>query len=663
MDKYVIAPPQGSTNNSVGASDRKWKEGHFESLPNWQEYLAESTGYGIVSGCETTISGLTVTVGAGVAHLANGTRKEIAQTNITLDNADSTNPRIDLVYINADGEVAKVTGTAAASPSAPDVPTGGISVCNVTIAAEATVGVVDDVRKNVTLINTTSHYGMTGDTSTNKYNKFVDMLNKNSFIIIDEPVLIDGEQINASDKIIICVGRGKVYTQNGIIISGDNNKISVTLEFSNHKGLYVSGNNNLLENCIVYRTEKATYPATQYNNGCLAISGINNKIYGGEVYNGGFGIRISSGSSQSVECAYIHDTFTGILVGSSIDSILRNNTIININMGSSDGADGILVKDPSRRIKIIENRIDTIIEHGMYVQSSDSIVDNNIVSNCTSCGIKLASYEDTESGFYNENSIVSHNVCYGNGDTDVYLQNTCINTLVDGNILLSGNEISIHAVKVSNMEYTPNKKITVINNKCISKISIASEGNIVISNNISTGIEKSSSYENDFTRISDNVCSSSIYVAKSNKSVVTGNKCKAITFNSGTNTVTDNYIELEKDYIINYINDFSRNTIETSGFVIKQSLNYTNLKRFCDNIFYCSGSPSSAWVTNPTSGTLKGCIFSGNRFSGCGSVSALNIYGDYNLGVNNISDSTNSAPINIRGNNSVVANNITIPNE
>lgn len=102
--------------------------------------LAESTGYGIVSGCEPSISGLTVKVGAGVIHLAGGTRKEFVQTNITLDNADPTNPRIDLVYINADGEVAKVTGTAAASPSVPALPTGGISVAQVGVAAGASTG-------------------------------------------------------------------------------------------------------------------------------------------------------------------------------------------------------------------------------------------------------------------------------------------------------------------------------------------------------------------------------------------------------------------------------------------------------------------------------------------------------------------------------------------
>lgn len=116
------------------------------NIDSLEKYLAESTGYGIISGCEPTISGLTVTVGAGIVHLADGTRKEIAETNVTLDSADPTNPRIDLVYIDSTGTVAKVIGTAVASPSAPVLPTGGISVAQVSVAAGATTGTVTDTR-------------------------------------------------------------------------------------------------------------------------------------------------------------------------------------------------------------------------------------------------------------------------------------------------------------------------------------------------------------------------------------------------------------------------------------------------------------------------------------------------------------------------------------
>ena len=149
-----IVPRMGG-DGSVGVPEKHWgksyiDEGHFDSVKlnggDLGEYLAESTGYGIVSGCEPSISGLTVTVGAGTVHLADGTRKEMAQTSVTLDAADPTNPRIDLVYINADGEVAKITGTAAASPSAPTLPTGAIKVADVVVEQGASTGTIVDNR-------------------------------------------------------------------------------------------------------------------------------------------------------------------------------------------------------------------------------------------------------------------------------------------------------------------------------------------------------------------------------------------------------------------------------------------------------------------------------------------------------------------------------------
>jgi hypothetical protein len=169
--------PRATGEGSIGTAAKHWGAGHFDTLPNWQEYLAESTGYGIVSGCEPTISGLTVTVGAGIVHLAGGTRKEIASTTVTLDAADSTNPRIDLVYIDSTGTVAKITGTAAANPSAPTLPTGGISVCNVTIVAGATTGTVTDSRGmlsrfyNTGIVNVTD-FGAVGDGVTDDTSAF-----------------------------------------------------------------------------------------------------------------------------------------------------------------------------------------------------------------------------------------------------------------------------------------------------------------------------------------------------------------------------------------------------------------------------------------------------------------------------------------------------------
>lgn len=122
MEKYIIAPPSGSQTNALGAKDRPWEEVHANHYPGLNEYLAESTGYGIVSGCEPSINGLTVTVGAGIVHLPAGIRKEVEAQTITLDAVDSTKSRIDLVYLDSNGNVQKITGEPSSAGTTPDMP-------------------------------------------------------------------------------------------------------------------------------------------------------------------------------------------------------------------------------------------------------------------------------------------------------------------------------------------------------------------------------------------------------------------------------------------------------------------------------------------------------------------------------------------------------------
>lgn len=80
----LVIPAGAKAGDTIADGQVVWR---LDSLANMKKALVESTGYGIVSGCEPSISGLTVTVGAGVAHLTDGTRKEIAQTSVTLNNA------------------------------------------------------------------------------------------------------------------------------------------------------------------------------------------------------------------------------------------------------------------------------------------------------------------------------------------------------------------------------------------------------------------------------------------------------------------------------------------------------------------------------------------------------------------------------------------------
>lgn len=103
--------------------------------------LAESTGYGIVSGCEPSINGLTVTVSAGVIHTADGRRVEVPEQSITLDVADATKPRTDVVYLDKYGKIAKLTGEIGTS-TAPGLMEAVIKVGEIAIKAGAVAGAI-----------------------------------------------------------------------------------------------------------------------------------------------------------------------------------------------------------------------------------------------------------------------------------------------------------------------------------------------------------------------------------------------------------------------------------------------------------------------------------------------------------------------------------------
>ena len=140
MEKYIIAPPAGSQTNALGAKDRPWEEVHANRYPGLNEYLAESTGYGIVSGCEPSINGLTVTVSAGVIHTADGRRIEVPEQSITLDAADAKKPRTDVVYLDKYGKIAKLTGELGTPATAPEFMEAVIKVGEIAIKAGTMVG-------------------------------------------------------------------------------------------------------------------------------------------------------------------------------------------------------------------------------------------------------------------------------------------------------------------------------------------------------------------------------------------------------------------------------------------------------------------------------------------------------------------------------------------
>ena len=108
---------------------------------------------------ENDTPNMTVKVSAGVLNLGTKTTSVTAQTSGTIT-APSVNPRIDVVYIDADdGTIGVTTGTEAASPSAPAITGNKIPLAQITLATSTTTitnSLITDVRNSVTPVTQAS---------------------------------------------------------------------------------------------------------------------------------------------------------------------------------------------------------------------------------------------------------------------------------------------------------------------------------------------------------------------------------------------------------------------------------------------------------------------------------------------------------------------------
>lgn len=92
----------------------------------------------VLSGCAVTGgSDMTPEVAKG-AVLSNGTMYAIAAGTVTIDTADATNPRIDLVVVNSSGSLAVRKGTAAAAPKPPARTANDVVLASVYVPANDT---------------------------------------------------------------------------------------------------------------------------------------------------------------------------------------------------------------------------------------------------------------------------------------------------------------------------------------------------------------------------------------------------------------------------------------------------------------------------------------------------------------------------------------------
>jgi len=125
-----------------------WQLGQFPQKLDWQSIILKD---GVFDGLNVTPgTGLTVDVASGFAMIDGRPYRKTSSTNISLDPADATNPRKDLIYFKNDNTINKITGTPEAAlpntqtgvftikPRPPSLPSNSIPLAEVWVAANAT---------------------------------------------------------------------------------------------------------------------------------------------------------------------------------------------------------------------------------------------------------------------------------------------------------------------------------------------------------------------------------------------------------------------------------------------------------------------------------------------------------------------------------------------
>ncbi|AFS78515.1 putative neuraminidase [Gottschalkia acidurici 9a] len=128
-------------------------------LKELNDKIVNSIGYGVDYGLDVkpqAIPDMTVNISSGVVYMPDGTKVELSEDiSLTVNAADITNPRIDIVYIDANGNIEYLEGIPSPSPVAPAPPIGSLLLAEINVAANATAitsdSIVDKRKMNITI--------------------------------------------------------------------------------------------------------------------------------------------------------------------------------------------------------------------------------------------------------------------------------------------------------------------------------------------------------------------------------------------------------------------------------------------------------------------------------------------------------------------------------
>lgn len=126
--------PDNTAGTTISPAQSVWMETDITDL------VAGIGGRGVVSGAGVSAQGspdMTVAVASGSVYIGGAT-VSVSSGNVAISAANSINPRIDIVAVNNAGTKSAITGTAAASPGPPALPTTSVALAFVYVPANDT---------------------------------------------------------------------------------------------------------------------------------------------------------------------------------------------------------------------------------------------------------------------------------------------------------------------------------------------------------------------------------------------------------------------------------------------------------------------------------------------------------------------------------------------
>lgn len=130
----------------------------IQAVDDLQLQIKEKTDYGVLSGLTVTakeVPDMSVNVSNGVIYDVYGYRHFVEDDTMTAIEADTENPRIDIIYLNAAYTISYFPGTPAAEPTAPDLPLNGTLIAEIAVAANATVIEAANITDKRRILSTT----------------------------------------------------------------------------------------------------------------------------------------------------------------------------------------------------------------------------------------------------------------------------------------------------------------------------------------------------------------------------------------------------------------------------------------------------------------------------------------------------------------------------